>query len=208
MRRRTAEAVRGLEDPGSVSSSAPVEEGQEPAVVRSQPMEILSPDEQLAGHLRDTVPSLFMFASMIQPFKQISEGAYKLFRERLLADCNASDPIEVMLVEQLALAHFNMGLLHCKAANARQVEAVGVYSGAAARLMAEFRRSALGLQAFRAASRQLAAESPRPAALPLGDLADFEDLPEKIIISTEMESTRSDDDEEPIILPMLRAATV
>ena len=54
-----------------------------------------------------------------------------------------------MIVEQLSLAHFSLGLLSCKAANAVKVEAVGVYSGAAARLMGEFRADALALQAYR-----------------------------------------------------------
>ena len=49
--------------------------------------------------------------------------AIHLYRDRLLADCgNPTDPIEVMIIEQLGLAHFYLGLMHCKAANAGSVE--------------------------------------------------------------------------------------
>jgi hypothetical protein len=201
--KKTPKADQAPVDPAPISAP-PTEEAEES--VLGQPTQIPSVDEQQAGHIRDTVPSLFMYASMIQPFRHISEDAYKIFRKKLLADCNASDPIETMLVEQLALAHMNMGLLHCKAANARQVEAVSVYSAAAARLMAEFRRSALGLAAYRAATRHPASSQVESTALVAGDLADLEDLPEKMLVSTEMDSTRSDDDEEQSVLPMPRAA--
>ena len=106
---------------------------------------MIAADEHHAGHLRETVPSIFMFASLSQAFKVIDQRAYKIYRDDLLADCgNPTDPIEIMIIEQLALAHFGLGLLSCKAANAGKVEAVGVYAGAAARLMGEFRQDRPG----------------------------------------------------------------
>jgi hypothetical protein len=208
--KRAVEAGDGPEDSRSASIVAKVEEGHEPTAEPPQATAMPSIPEQQAGHLKETVPALFMYASVVPVFGQIDERAYKIFRDRLLADCGSpKDPIETMVIEQLALAHLNFGLLQCRAANARQVEAVGVYSGAAARLMAEFRRSALGLQAYRSASRQLASAGAEPAAFLPGDPADLEDLPEKIIASTEKEPTRSDeDDEERSVLPMPRAATL
>ncbi len=115
--------------------------------------------EQWGTVLRETIPSRFMYASLIRAFSVIDEHAYKAFRDQLIADCGSpTDPIQVMMVEQLALAHLNMGFLQCRAANAPTLKAAEVYGSAAARLMAEFRRSALGLQAYRAASRQLASD--------------------------------------------------
>lgn len=129
--------------------------------------EVAGSPEQWATVLRETIPSRFMYASMIKPFGVIDEHAYKAFRDRLIADCGSpSDPIEVMVIEQLALAHLNMGFLQCRAANAPTLEAVGVYGSAAARLMAEFRRSALALQAYRAASRQLASDPTQDVVIP------------------------------------------
>ena len=133
---------------------------------------MIAADEHYAGHLRETASSMFHYAAMMPAFKGIDAQAYKIYRDRLLADCgNPTDPIEIMIIEQLSLAHFNLGLLSCKAANAGKVEAVGVYSGAAARLMGEFRRSALALQAYRAASRQLAHDPTKDLVIP-GDEAD------------------------------------
>jgi hypothetical protein len=81
-----------------------------------------------------------------------------------------------MLVQQLAQAHFAIGRLHVRSSGSRgTVEAVA-YIAAAARLMAEFRRTSLALQAYReaaarkqgqqakAATRQRRKKPPVPAA--------------------------------------------
>jgi hypothetical protein len=54
-----------------------------------------------------------------------------------------------MLIEQMALAHLNVGQLHFKASTSGSIECAGVYLAAGARLMAEFRRSALALKEYR-----------------------------------------------------------
>src|SRR5262249_2986320 len=119
--------------------------------------EVLGAAEHYAGHLRETAASMFNFATMAPALKGIEMPAYKIYRDRLLADCGGpTAPLEVMIIEQLSMAHVSLGLLSCRTTNAGSPEAVKVYSGAAARLMGEFRRSALALQAYRAASRQLA----------------------------------------------------
>ena len=208
--RRTAEVVLGPQDP-STRSPSPLEEGQGPSAGEppQEQTEVIATDENHAGHLRETVPSIFMFASLSQAFKVIDQHAYKLYRDHLLSDCGSpTDPIEVMIIEQLALAHFGVGLLSCKGANAGKVDAVGVYSGAAARLMGEFRRSALALQAYRAASRQLASASTAGALALPGESGDLEDDPEKIHEPTEMELTPRDSHEERPVIPISRAASV
>lgn len=54
-----------------------------------------------------------------------------------------------MLVEQIALAHHNIGRLHVQAARAETIQQANAYNSAAARLLAEFRRSVLALKSYR-----------------------------------------------------------
>jgi hypothetical protein len=76
--------------------------------------------------------------------------AARAYLERLCEDAgNPRDPIERMMVEQLAVAHFRIVQLHVRAQKAQGVEAAKLYNGAAARLLGEFRRTALGLRAYR-----------------------------------------------------------
>ena len=154
--RRASDTDDAHEEPDAGSTDPPVERTPEPGAGQPppEPTEILAPSEHYAAQLRECVARLFMFASMTKAFKHFDAAAFKLFRDRLLADCGSpADPIEIMMIEQLALAHFNAGLLHRRAANSSSFECAGVHSNAAARLMAEHRRSALALQAYRAASR-------------------------------------------------------
>jgi hypothetical protein len=55
-----------------------------------------------------------------------------------------------MLIEQLMVAHHNVGRLHMQAAATRDLEEARICNAAAVRLMAEFRRSALALRTYRA----------------------------------------------------------
>jgi hypothetical protein len=60
-----------------------------------------------------------------------------------------TDPIANFMVEQLAWAHHRLGLLHCQAAGATTPELAKEYNAAAARLMTEFRKTALALREYR-----------------------------------------------------------
>jgi hypothetical protein len=169
--------------------------------------ETISASEYFAGHLRETVAPLFMNASLGRALQQTDTTAFRLYRNKLLADCGGpTDPIEVMLIEQLALAHLNMGLLHCKASNAGSVECATAYSGAASRLMGEFRRSAIALQAYRAAARQLG-QVPQ-ADLVIPDDTGTETESGKMSVASEVAITPEEDDEEPGILPFRRTVSV
>ena len=55
-----------------------------------------------------------------------------------------------MLIEQIALAHFHIGRLHLKSCSTAQASLAVAYADAATRLTAEFRRSALALEDYRA----------------------------------------------------------
>ena len=107
--------------------------------------------EHFASHLAGTSSSAFMYFCMAGVFRQADSLAYKLFRDRLLVECGSpTDPIEIMLIEQLALAHLNTGRLHFKSATADGLEAARTYGALAIALAGEFRRGALALKAYRA----------------------------------------------------------
>lgn len=75
---------------------------------------------------------------------------FQAYRDQLMRDSgNPSDPIERMLIEQLALAHHQIGQLHYRASQAISPEAAKVYLGATCRFLAELRRLALALRQYR-----------------------------------------------------------
>ena len=75
----------------------------------------------------------------------------RVYRNKLLQDAGSpSDPIEIMLIEQLALAHFNVGRLQIKSCSVEDPKLAVAFSDAATRLLGEFRRCTLALEDFRA----------------------------------------------------------
>jgi hypothetical protein len=106
---------------------------------------------------------MFMFASVGTVLAEVDVTSYRIYRDQLLADFgHPKDPIVIMLVEQLALAHLNCGQLFYKASAANSVECASAYLAATTRLMAEFRRTALALPAYREAMQRLE-RGPEPA---------------------------------------------
>ena len=76
-------------------------------------------------------------------------SAYKVYLDRLIQDAgNPSNPVQRMMLEQLALAHYRFGQLQVQASGAKTIEGVKIYSSAASRLLGEFRRTALALHAY------------------------------------------------------------
>jgi hypothetical protein len=77
-------------------------------------------------------------------------GGFKVYRDRVLAASGApKDPIEAMLIEQLLWAHHRLADLHVTATAAKETDQVSALTSAAARLMAEFRKSSLALREYR-----------------------------------------------------------
>src|SRR4051794_7358123 len=114
---------------------------------RSEPAR---PSDLQARQLRDTASSCYLYGASAGVFPLVEAAAYTAYLEQLLEDAgDPSDPIERMLVEQLAQAHHAVGRLYFKAANSESVDAAGVYLAAAARLMNEFRKSTLALKSYR-----------------------------------------------------------
>ena len=111
---------------------------------------------QQAVNLKDVAGASQMYiavSSSIAP--DISTEAFKQYRSTLLQQAGSpTDPIEIMLIEQIALAHFHIGRLHLKSCSTAQAQLAVAFADAATRLTAEFRRSALALEDYRA--KQLA----------------------------------------------------
>src|SRR5262249_42206623 len=94
-------------------------------------------------------------------------GAYlkQLFQEV----GNPSDPLERMVIEQLALAHHCIGRLHVKSASSKTMHEATAYIAAAARLMTEYRRSALALKTYRDPARAAHVTVVRQQNVAVGD---------------------------------------
>ena len=77
-------------------------------------------------------------------------SGYRAFLDQLVRDAgNPSDPLQIMLLQQMAMSHFRIGDLHGLAAKADDPKAVEAFTNAAARLTAEFRRSMVALAGYR-----------------------------------------------------------
>lgn len=105
-----------------------------------------------ARAIRETYGGAILATCMGKCFgAHVESAAFKLYLDGIVASAGApTDPVEIMAVEQLAWAHARLGDLHAQAVNAQSVEAAAVYSAAAARLMAEFRKTSLALREYRA----------------------------------------------------------
>ncbi len=113
-----------------------------------------SPDQirgALADNLRNMTGATFLYCSLASSLSErFDPRAFKVYRDKLLKDAGSpSDPIEIMLIEQLALAHFNIGRLQLKSCSAENSKLAIAYADAATRLFGEFRRCSLALEDFR-----------------------------------------------------------
>jgi len=80
----------------------------------------------------------------------VGPSGFKVYLDRLLKDSgNPSDPIERMMIEQLALAHHRIAQLHVQAAEADTVDAAKQYMSVAIRLTGELRRMSLAIKQYR-----------------------------------------------------------
>lgn len=109
-------------------------------------------DREKAAILQHRTTACYLYAALS---KSLGGGfaiwSCQLYLDKLLEEAGSpNDPVERMLVEQLALAHHNLGRLYLQAAQAATTEEAEVFNTAAARLLAEFRRLALALREYRA----------------------------------------------------------
>src|SRR5262249_25958701 len=91
-----------------------------------------------------------MLASALRLDHHFNAAGYRAFFDKVRRDAGSpTDPVEVMLLEQLVLAHLRAAQLQANAGQAEGLEAIRLYNAAAARLLAEFRLTVLTLKAYR-----------------------------------------------------------
>ena len=130
---------------------------------------VLSTAEK-AARLRDIGAAAYLFAVGSHVFGEgMDLGAWKLYVDTFvkeLAVTKAAGPVARMMAEQLALCHHAVGRLHVRAATRTSPAEVVAYSGAIARLQAEFRRTAIALRSQVGGAGRRATVAPRTKARP------------------------------------------
>src|SRR5262245_30026930 len=118
---------------------------------RFAPKERQARAEKDAKNLKAETGACYLYSALAPLFgKDIELGAYRVYLAGLLKESgDPTAPLERMLVEQLAFCHHAVGHYHVKAAGCADVQEATAYTGAAARLMGEYRRSLLALKSYR-----------------------------------------------------------
>jgi hypothetical protein len=106
--------------------------------------------------LRDGLCSVHLYtavASSIAP--NISPELFQPYRDKFLEDAgNPTDPLEITLLENIALANLHVGRMYLKSCVATDAQAIVAFSDAAIRLASELRRTCIAVEDYRA--KQLA----------------------------------------------------
>jgi hypothetical protein len=155
---------------------------------------VLEPEEceQQAAHLRDSAASIFMYASMSTVLAGLDVASFRKYRDQLITDYgDPKDPVVCMLLEQLAIAHLNVGQLFGKASAATSVECSSAYLAAATRLMAEHRRTSLALTVYREAALRLERDADPPRT-----------CPEKVTCDSKLQNRKDSDESTPARPPI------
>ncbi len=140
----------------TTSDPAPPVEPQTTDAGKSSDKQQAALTKALAQQLRDMSGAAYLYGSHAKFVGEgISTDAYVQYIRQFIADCGAPrDPLEGMLLEQLALTHHSIGRLLARSGMTCQAEESTGYAVAAARLAGEFRRSALALSEYRARAYQ------------------------------------------------------
>ncbi len=106
---------------------------------------------QQATILRELSGGLCLAKILKEDFgSKVGITGFQYYRDQLFRDAgNPDDPIERMLIEQLAFAHHNLARLYIQATSATTPKQTEIYYAAAARLLSEFRRLALAFRDYR-----------------------------------------------------------
>ena len=115
------------------------------------PPEPLSPEQQ-AENLRQFGGAVSAYAAGAGVFGPgFDIPTFKIYLDDFLkAMGSPTDPLERMLVEQLATANLAIGRLHMRAGASKSAAEASVCLGAVARLMAEVRRTSVALHTWQA----------------------------------------------------------
>lgn len=157
-----------------------------------------------AEHLHSTAGAIYAYAGIDRVFQGIDIPAVNLYFHRVLQDLgNPTDPIERVLIEQILMAHHNVGRLYAKAAHANHLEAERVYLGAAALLAGELRRTALAFRSYKTAKPVESSGDETCQAAPSED-ADPEAMKEGI--DSEISSVSEGEDHVEVTIPLSEPA--
>ena len=120
------------------------------------PAQGLTPEQKVLARLNrkaTIIRNLAFPAAMsaaVPVAKSIGTAAYKVYQDWFVRMAgNPSDPVEIVLLQQITLAHHRVALLHAEAEQTKSYEATKIYSTAATRLTGEVRRLALALKQYR-----------------------------------------------------------
>lgn len=121
----------------------------------------------------------------------VSAGGFQVYLASVLGACGSpQDPLEAMMMQQLVQAHFRITDLNAQSATETAPETTAIYTAAASRLMAEFRRSMLALKACRSDA------NPKPASEPTqgpAAAANRNDAAADAMVKTELAREKSRD---------------
>jgi hypothetical protein len=113
------------------------------------PPQSLPPPETQAHIIEQFVIPALM-ATALGMDRYVNGSGFQAYLEKIRKDAgNPTDPIEVMLLEQAATAHLRTAQLQSRAATAEGLEAAKLYNAAAARMLSEFRQTAITLKVYR-----------------------------------------------------------
>ena len=132
-----------LEPPACSATAAPTAS----SAASSPPNEADDPAEEF----RRMAAVLYLHGSFTKPLQNaVPPAAIEAYLAGVLRDAGEPrDPIERMLIEQSVLAHHHLGHLYLRAGSATDAQELEAILGAAARLLGEFRRTALALRSYR-----------------------------------------------------------
>jgi hypothetical protein len=79
---------------------------------------------QGAKNLKDETGPIYLYAALAPLFgDQVTSGSYRVYLSQLFHEAgNPTDPLERMIIEQLALAHHSIGRLHVKSASSKTAQ--------------------------------------------------------------------------------------
>ena len=107
-----------------------------------------SPQQQ-AILIRDQLFATQMAVTTKMPGILDTQG-FQCYIDQFMKEAGSpSDPVEQLMLLQINMAHFRIPQLHTESANASELSACQMYNAAATRLLAEFRKLTLSLQAYR-----------------------------------------------------------
>lgn len=128
-----------FEKPTSNPSSAKPEQSIHPSMTH---------DLQASVVKRGITPTAL--AMVLDMKNMIGASGCRVFLDEMIQESgNPSDPVEIMLLEQLAMCHQYSIQMQVLSKKAEGTEAVELYLSGAARLSSEFRKTALALKEYR-----------------------------------------------------------